>query len=149
MRVLQAYEVWQTFGDVVRKHKPKFGPGVRERMEFASTVTKDAHDKAATVRRKMVEHVMQTAVAGTVMALPSAPSIAPRIDSSEAELNEFRTRVMRLTCIATMAGLPQISIPAGTVNGCPVGLSFIGWLGGDEELLDLAVILARHCGMAA
>jgi amidase len=97
----------------------------------------------------MIEHVMQTATAGTIMALPSAPSIAPRIDSSEAELDQFRTRVMRLTCIATMAGLPQISIPAGTVDGCPVGLSFIGWLGGDEDLLDLAVTLARHCGMAA
>jgi amidase len=48
-----------------------------------------------------------------------------------------------------MAGLPQISIPAGTVDGCAVGLSFIGWLGGDEELLDLTVRLARHCGMAA
>ena len=149
MRILQAYEVWQTFGEVVRRHKPKFGPGVRERMEFAATVTKDAHDKAAAVRRKMVDHVLQTAMAGTIMALPSAPSIAPRIDSSEAELDQFRTRVMRLTCIATMAGLPQISIPAGTVDGCPVGLSFIGWLGGDEELLDLAVTLARHCGMAA
>ena len=149
MRILQAYEVWQTFGEVVRKHKPKFGPGVRERMEFAATVTKDAHDKAAAVRRKMVDHVMQTATAGTVMALPSAPSIAPRIDSTEAELDHFRTRVMRLTCIATMAGLPQISIPAGTVDSCPVGLSFIGWLGGDEELLDFAVTLAPHCGMAA
>src|SRR6185437_3167963 len=90
MRTLQAYEVWHTFGEVVRKHKPKFGPGVRERMEFAATVTKEAHDTAAVTRRKMVEHVMQTAMAGTIMALPSAPSIAPRIDSTEAELDQFR-----------------------------------------------------------
>src|SRR4029079_3431663 len=149
MRILQAYEVWQTFGDVVGKHKPKFGPGVRERMEFASTVSKDAHDKAAAVRGKMVEHVMQTATAGTIMALPSAPSIAPRVDSTEPERDHFRTRGMSLTCLASMTGLPQISIPAGTVDGCPVGLSFIGWLGGDEELLYLAVPLACHCGMAA
>jgi hypothetical protein len=25
-----------------------------------------------------------------------------------------------------LAGLPQVSIPAGTVSGCPAGLSFIG-----------------------
>jgi amidase len=56
---------------------------------------------------------------------------------------------MRLTCTAGVAGLPQMSIPAGTPSGCPVGLSFIGWAGGDEALLDLAVVLARHCGMAA
>jgi amidase len=31
------------------------------------------------------------------------------------------------------------------VEGCPVGLSFIGWAGGDEALLDLAVKLAPFC----
>ncbi len=53
---------------------------------------------------------------------------------------------MRLTCIAGVAGLPQVTIPIGTVAGCPVGLSFIGWAGGDEALLDLAVRLARFVG---
>ena len=55
---------------------------------------------------------------------------------------------MRLTCIAGLGGLPQVSIPIGTVAGCPVGLSFIGWAGGDEALLDLAFALSRYCGMA-
>jgi amidase len=46
---------------------------------------------------------------------------------------------MRLTCIAGLSGHPQISVPVGTLGGCPVGLSFVGWRGGDEALLDLAV----------
>ena len=41
----------------------------------------------------------------------------------------------------------QISVPVGTVSGCPVGLSFIGWAGGDEALLDLAVAVAKYCGL--
>ena len=53
---------------------------------------------------------------------------------------------MRLTCIAGVGGLPQVRIPVGNVAGCPVGLSFIGWAGGDEALLDLAVALARYVG---
>ena len=79
--------------------------------------------------------------------MPSAPCIAPKIDSTAAELDAYRTRVMRLTCTAGLGGLPQVSIPAGTVSGCPVGLSFIGWAGGDEALLDLAVALAKYCGI--
>jgi amidase len=55
---------------------------------------------------------------------------------------------MRLTCIAGIGGLPQVSIPVGSVSGCPVGLSFVGWAGGDEALLDLAVTLARYVGGA-
>ncbi len=72
------------------------------------------------------------------MALPTAPAIAPLADTPSEDLEDFRVRVMRLTCTAGLAGLPQISIPAGTLNGCPIGLSFIGWAGGDEALLDLA-----------
>ena len=54
---------------------------------------------------------------------------------SGAELENFRTRVMRLTCTSGISGLPQMNIPAGTIDGCPIGLSFIGWTGGDEALL--------------
>jgi amidase len=148
MRIQQAYETWQTFGAFVKKHNPEIGPGIRDRIAFAETVTKEDADKAIAVRTKIREHVFQTAVPGTLFALPAAPCIAPRIDGDEAEMQSFRVRVMGLTCIASLTGLPQISIPAGTLAGCPIGLSFIGWAGGDEVLLDLAVKLARHCGMA-
>jgi len=52
-----------------------------------------------------------------------------------------------LTCIAGVSGLPQVTIPVGTVAGCPVGLSFIGWPGADEALLELAVATSRHVGL--
>jgi len=53
---------------------------------------------------------------------------------------------MRLSCISGLSGLPQVTIPIGTVAGCPAGLSFIAWAGGDEALLDLAFKLSRYCG---
>ena len=148
-RIVQAYETWQTFGGFVTAHKPKIGPGVRERMEFAATVTKAQAEAARTILAKAREHIRHITVPGTILALPTAPSIAPKVEISGAELEEFRVRVMRLTCTSGISGLPQMSIPAGTISGCPIGLSFIGWEGGDEVLLDLACELSRHCGMAA
>ena len=148
-RIVQAYETWQTFGDFVTRHQPNLGPGIRERIAFAATVTKAQADAGRLIHGKAREHIRQVAVPGTIFALPTAPTIAPLADTPSANLEDFRVRVMRLTCTAGMAGLPQMSIPAGTINGCPVGLSFIGWAGGDEALLDLAFTLARHCGMAA
>jgi amidase len=118
-------------------------------MEFAATVTKSQADAARSVQIKAREHIRQIAVPGTILALPTAPSIAPKVEISGAELEEFRVRAMRLTCTSGVSGLPQMNIPAGTVSGCPIGLSFIGWAGGDEALLDLACELSRHCGMAA
>jgi amidase len=149
MRIVQAYEVWQTYGEFVTRENPEFGPGVRERMMFAASVTGDAAADAAAIRAAAREHIKSIVTLGTVLALPTAPTIAPKNDTPAAELEDFRVRVMRLTCMASISGLPQVTIPAGTVDGCPVGLSFIGWEGGDEALLDLAYTLARHCGMAA
>lgn len=148
-RIVQAYETWQTFGAFITRHKPNLGPGVKERMQFASTVTATQANASRTVVNKARDHIRQIAVPGTVLALPTAPSIAPKIELSGAELEEFRTRVMRLTCTSGISGLPQMNVPGGTINGCPIGLSFIGWSGGDEALLDLACELSRHCGMAA
>ncbi len=54
---------------------------------------------------------------------------------------------MLLTCAAGIGGLPQLSLPAGRVDSAPVGVSLLGWAGGDEALLDLACALGRHAGV--
>ncbi len=148
-RVVQAFETWQSFGAFVERHRPEPGPGIRERLEAASRVTAAEADAARAVVAEARAHVRRVVVPGTLLALPTAPCIAPLIDGSSADMDKFRTRVMRLTCTAGVAGLPQVNLPAGTLEGCPVGLSFIGWAGADEALLDLACALGRHCGLAA
>ena len=79
---------------------------------------------------------------GTLIVLPTTPTLPPERDIPDgASFVEFRTLTLQSTCLAGHAGLPQVSIPAAEAAGCPVGLSFIGWEGGDEALLDLAVRL--------
>jgi amidase len=146
-RVVQAREVWQLYGDFITRHRPRLGPGIRERMEFAAQVTEREADAARQGIAQARKEIRAEVAPGTVLALPTAPSIAPLIDTPPQLLHSFRLRVMRLTCIAGVGGLPQITIPAGTAAGCPVGLSFIGWAGGDKILLDLAVRLSRRCGL--
>jgi amidase len=147
-RVAQAREVWETFGGFVARAKPKLGPGIKERMEFAATVTPDQAAAARTIAAAARAHIRSLVRPGTIMALPTSPSIAPRLHLAGEEAESFRVRVMRLTCMAGLTGLPQMNVPVGTVSGCPAGLSLIGWSGGDEVLLDLAVSLARYCGAA-
>jgi amidase len=148
-RTIQGFEVWQTFGDFVTRQRPTLGPGIRERMDYAASVTEADVAAARAVKAQARDHILQTAKPGTILALPTAPCIAPLVDQAPAKLEHYRVRVMRLTCTAGMAGLPQVNLPVGTLDGCPVGLSFIGWPGGDEVLLDLACELSRHCGIAA
>lgn len=148
-RTIQAREIWGIYGQFVEKHRPKLGPGIRERMKFAATVSERDADRARQQQKRAREHIRALVEPGTVLTLPTAPCIALRLDTSAEELESFRVRVMRLTCIAGVSGLPQVTLPVGSVSGCPIGLSFIGWHGADEALLDLAVKLARHVGAAA
>ena len=146
VRLIQAHEIWQIYGRFVAEKRPRFGPGVADRMAIAASITTDQADAARATHAAARDHLGALIRPGTVVALPSAPCIAPLIDTAAGELESYRLRVMRLTCIAGLGGLPQVSIPIGTIDGCPVGLSFIAWAGGDEALLDLAVKLARWCG---
>jgi amidase len=148
-RIVQAKEVWETFGPFITHAKPELGPGIRERMDFAAAVTAKQADAARKIVASARGQLHALLPPGTVMALPTAPSIAPPVNISGEEAESFRVRVMRLTCIAGLAGLPQMTLPVGTVSGCPAGLSLIGWPNGDEVLLDLAVALARHCGITS
>jgi amidase len=147
VRIIQAHEIWQVYGRFVQEKNPSFGPGVAQRMQIAAKITKAEADAASEVRTAARAHIRGLVKPGTIMALPTAPCIAPKIDTPQDALESFRVRVMRLTCIAGLASLPQVSVPVGTVSGCPVGLSFIGWAGGDEALLDLAVAVAKYCGL--
>ncbi len=147
-RIVQARETWNTYGEFITRQRPDLGPGIKERMAFAATVSAADADAARRVHDDARTQIHALLPPGTVMALPSAPCIAPRIDEAADALESFRVRVMRLTCIAGLGGLPQVSIPAGSVADCPIGLSFIGWRGGDEALLDLAVTVARYAGAA-
>jgi amidase len=145
-RVIQGFEIWGIYGEFIERRRPRLGPGVRERLAFAAKVSPREAEEARKVRARARDQVRRLARPGVVLALPTTPGIAPRVEVPGEALESFRANVMRLTCIAGLSGLPQVTIPIGTVSGCPVGLSFIGWAGGDEILLDLAVRLARHCG---
>jgi amidase len=145
-RIVQAWETWKSYGAFIERHKPRLGPGVRERMAFAATITATDADasrkKCAAAREEVLAVVRQ----GTIVALPAAPTIAPRVNLPSAELDLFRQRTFRLTCISGLSSLPQVAIPAGTVSGCPIGLSFIGPMRSDEALLELAARLAPFMG---
>jgi amidase len=77
----------------------------------------------------------------TVLALPTAPDIAPMVNADPKATEDLRARALTLLCIAGLARLPQINLPFGKLNGCPVGLSLIGPRAGEMMLLATASAL--------
>jgi len=135
-RVLQGAEIHAQHGGWIDHYRPEFGPGIRERFAWAATIA--AADVAkALPRREAVARYMNGLLADDAMlCLPTAPGIAPLLNTPPAELEVFRSRAFSLLSIAGLARLPQISLPLGTFDGCPLGLSIIGPRESDQGMLD-------------
>ena len=138
-RTLQAAEVWASVGDWITANKPSLGPGVKERLEWAATVTPAmvaaANEMRARIRRRLAEVVR----AGDALCLPSSPRVAPLKGTPTDKIEiEYREQAMCLLCISGHTGLPQVSLPLGKQDGLPLGLSLITAPGRDIDLLRLA-----------
>jgi amidase len=137
-RIIQAREVWQTFGSWIKQTEPIFGPGVKERMDIAKTITAKDRDTKISYKNKVATAFQKMVPRGTVLALPVTASLPVNINTDPEILNSYRAKTLSLVCLASLSGLPQISIPVTHSNGIPVSLGLIAWAGGDEALLSLA-----------
>jgi len=161
-RVLQSNEVWHTLGPWVSEHAPDFGPGVKERFAFARDLCAscpayagaempagptDAVSEASRTREAIRSHLVGVLGLDGVALVPTTPAAAPSLALASGggeEVDSLRGRLLRLTAIAGLSGLPQVNLPiAPKAEAPPVGLGLIGPPGSDEALLDLSEKLAE------
>jgi amidase len=149
-RLIQGFEIQSTLLPFIQSHNARLGPGVKERFEAAAGITYREAEEARHLRARIKTRLEALAQPGTLIVLPTTPTLPPERGIPDgASFSEFRSHTLAYTCLAGHSGLPQISVPATESAGCPIGLSFIGWQGGDEALLDLAVRLAPLLTAAA
>ena len=138
-RTIQAWEIWSNHRAWIQEAKPEFGPGIRERVEWASRVTGEQVQAARLRREDIVQRVRGLFEEGDVLCLPTSPRVAPPVDTPQGELEDrIRAQAMCLLCIAGLAGLPQVSLPLATLDGLPLGFSLVGPWGADSQLLELS-----------
>jgi Asp-tRNA(Asn)/Glu-tRNA(Gln) amidotransferase A subunit family amidase len=74
---------------------------------------------------------------GVVLALPGIGPAPLRIADADA-LQQARLAAGHVCCLASLAGLPAVMIPRGSVDGAPVGLQLVAAPGADRALLAFA-----------
>ncbi len=136
-RKLQAYEAWAAHGGWILQKDRGLGPGVRERFEFGSTLSRE--DAAAETRRRNAFRAELAGLLGddSVLVMPTVPGAAPLKTSSHEDLQAYRERALRLLCLSGLSGFPQITLPLGAVHGAPFGISLLGPAGSDVALIRL------------
>jgi amidase len=138
-RTLQGAEIWATLGAWVTETKPRFGPGIEERFEYAATITPEQVAAAKARRRAITARVESLLGDDGVICLPTSPRAAPLLGTPTDQVEvEYRNQAQRSLSIAGLCGLPQISLPMATIDGLPLGLSLVGARNSDRGLIALA-----------
>lgn len=135
-------ETWLTLQGFIEKVKPTLGPVTANRIDLVRGFTAQAAREGLAARQAHIARMQALLAGDTVLVLPTSPCPAPRLDADQAVYEDVRNRTLRVGIIAAFAGLPELTIPVGRVNGAPVGLSLIAGPGRDLALLELAADLA-------
>ena len=137
-QVLQGAEIRQTLGAWIAAQKPRFGPDIAPR--FASVMDITEEDIATQRAFRLLANARLEALLqdSTVLVLPTVPVPALKKNANGATLEAFYEASLAINAIAGHAGLPQLVLPVGRVDGKPASLSFIAAKGMDEVLLAQA-----------
>ncbi|RDI56014.1 AtzH-like domain-containing protein [Nocardia mexicana] len=137
-RTVQAAEAWRTHGEFVAGHPDALAPEVAARFRAGSHVDPAAESAARQLLDEMSARLRGLLPPGTVLALPSASSAAPRCDAPADAVETVRQNTLRLTCLASLAGLPALSLPMAVSGTLPIGVSLLAGPGEDATLLEFA-----------
>ncbi|MDN3937555.1 amidase family protein [Arthrobacter sp. YD4] len=143
-QTVQGFEAWQQHGDWIQAHPDSLGADVAGRFATASLITAGQAEAARDVLRSARQRIRDF-VGGGLLVLPSASSVAPLLtEVAQASalggttIDAVRQATMQLTCVAGIAGLPALSLPLVTPGGLPCGVSIVGPVHRDLDLLRLA-----------
>jgi amidase len=142
-RVLQRHEFRATFREWVDRVNPRFSAEVAGAFADDGQISADAITFAGQFRAEAKARLDALLDGRRMLCIPTSPILPIARDARLSVMREAVHRIVDLTGIAGLTSLPQVNIPAGGASGIPVGLSLIGWRGGDAALVGAACALAE------
>lgn len=135
---VQAAQAWEVHGPWLKAHPNVLDPEIAQRFASGRSVTPEQLEAAEQVLARARLVLADRLPPGTVLLQPAASTPAPPPQMSEQDKATMRAGTLRLTCVASIAGLPSVAIPAARADSLPVGLCLVGRRGTDRALLALA-----------
>lgn len=133
---LQWAEIDASLRTWIASARPSFGPLIAANFRLLEQI--DRTRLAERVRRR--EHLaagLNAGLADRIACFPTTSAPAPRKGQLYGDRREdaYVRPTLTLQTFASIGRLPQVTVPAGTVDGAPVGLSFASTSGSDARLL--------------
>lgn len=146
-RKIQAHEAWAAHGAWISKADRSLGPGVRERFAYGEQIDAATY-RGEMARRAIFRSYLADLLGGDgFLVLPTVPGAAPLKNLPHDDLQTYREQALRLLCWSGLSGFPQITLPLGRIDGAPFGLSLLGPLGSDRQLVKLGRAVLAAAGL--
>jgi amidase len=137
-RAIQGREAWDTFGEWIDRHNPRFGFDIADNFVRGRDTPNAVLAAALEFRAARRAELITTLDQETILLLPTAPFPAPLRGQPRSTMWGQRTAISTLTTVSGTLGAPQVNMPLALVDGLPVGLSILARPGGDDMLLAFA-----------
>ncbi|MFG1611194.1 amidase [Nonomuraea wenchangensis] len=119
-----------------------FDPEVLDRLRQAAELPAWRYLRAMEARQALEEHAEALFGPYDVLATPTVPILAPPIGARESEAGgeriQVRAALLGMTSPWNVLGRPALTVPAGLVDGLPVGLQLIARPGDEARLFAAA-----------
>jgi len=135
-RIIQGYELIQEHSGWLVKHRTSVAQDVFKRIAKLKNISKDEYTEAkqkATNFSTLFIYLLKSK--GGWLCLPTTPGLPPELKQSVNSLSYYRQRLLGMTALASLCGLPQLHLPLGKINGKPYGLSLIGLPNSEKRLI--------------
>ena len=150
---LQGAEIRAALGDWIGAHRPRFGASIAPRFASLNAITPAAVERCLAWREHASRRLRARLADGLVLVMPTTPGPALRKGAVGDTLADFYARALAINSLAGHAGLPQLTLPVTTHDGCsdgaPLGLSLVGAPGSDAALLAFATALGPRANCFA
>lgn len=136
MRLLYKHEFKNNHERWINSVKPVLDPSILADMS-SSLDDSDAHIEYCDCARNETRLALNALLKDDgILVLPTVLGAPPKLNAKEISSEDYQSRALCLSAIASMSGCCQVTIPIGFHEKCPVSVSFIARHGGDRFLLD-------------
>ena len=147
-QAMQFIEAAEAHREWLRTRLTDYSPDVRARLLTGLFLSPTAHVLGQRGRRLAHEAFTRALDGLDVLAAPTMPVLPPRIGEETVELNgetiPYRLTVIPFNSPWSCVGAPVVCVPAGFVDGLPVGLALVG-----RRFDDATVLRTAHCFQSA
>ncbi len=138
---LQRAEAYAVHARRMEEHPELFDPEVRARLELSAQVRGWEYVRGVQTRLILQRRMAELFEHYDLLIMPTLPITAPLLGQREVDINgtsiPVRDALLSLTSAWNVTGLPAITLPAGQVDGLPVGLQVIAPAQRDAWLLSV------------